>query len=276
MTPGRPDRDDEDAPPGRVAIWRRRLFEQLDSDGWRGEVISPLNSLVALAVALSCLAAALMTEPALADLHGLLRRLLAGCAIFFSLEFAGRVWVKPESPRWRTLGWGSLRGATGWHAALDLAALAGIWIEVLLDLGYGLSAMLRLLRLLRVFVSGADTAMARAAREVARAVRERRLELSISFTVAGLVWMGASIAMYLAERDVQPDRFGSIPRAMWWAVVTMTTVGYGDATPVTVAGRVVAGLTALFSVALVAIPAGIMAAAFSDALQRARRRHDAD
>ncbi|SFJ12881.1 potassium channel family protein [Albimonas pacifica] len=272
----RDEDQDEDAPPGRLGRLRLRLYSQLDSDGWHGELMSPLNSAVAGMVALSCLAAALLTEPALAGLHPWLVRLLTVCAVFFTVEFAGRVWVKPESPHWRALGWRSLRGPTGWHASLDLLALAGIWIEVATGAGYGLSAMLRLLRLLRVFVSGSDTAMARAAREVTRAVHERRLELAVSFTVAGLVLMAASIAMYVAERAVQPEVFGSIPRAMWWSVVTLTTVGYGDATPVTAAGRVIAGLTALFSVALVALPAGIMAAAFSDALQRARRRRDPD
>lgn len=268
--------DAEDAPPGPLGRLRQRLYSQLDSDGWHGELMSPLNAAVAAMVALSCLAAALLTEAGLAGLHPWLERLLAVCAVFFSVEFAGRVWVKRESPHWRARGWRCLRGPTGWHALLDLLALVGIWIEVATGAGYGLSAMLRLLRLLRVFVSGSDTAMARAAREVTRAVHERRLELAVSFSVAALVLMGASIAMYLVERRVQPEVFGSIPRAMWWSVVTLTTVGYGDATPVTAAGRVIAGLTALFSVALVALPAGIMAAAFSDALQRARRRRDPD
>ncbi len=91
--------------------------------------------------------------------------------------------------------------------------------------------MLRLLRLLELFVTSGDGATARAAREIARAVRERRLELMISGGVAGLVLTLASVAMYLAERHVQPEVFGSIPRAMWWSVVTLTTVGYGDAVP---------------------------------------------
>ncbi|MDF2234533.1 potassium channel family protein [Albimonas sp. CAU 1670] len=272
----RDEDDEDDAPPGPLGRLRTRLYEQLDSEGWRGELMSPLNALVAAMVALACLAAALLTEPSLSDLHPWMERLLALCAAFFTVEFLGRAWVKPESPHWRAMGWRSLRGPAGWHAGLDLLALLGIWIEVATGAGYGLSAMLRLLRLLRVFISGSDTAMARAAREVLRAVRERRMELTVSATVAGLVLMAASIAMYLAEKDVQPEVFGSIPRAMWWSVVTLTTVGYGDATPVTAAGRVIAGLTALFSIALVALPAGIMAAAFSDAMQRARRRRDPD
>ena len=132
--------------------------------------------------------------------------------------------------------------------------------------------MLRLLRLLRVFVSGSDTAMARAAREVTRAVHERRLELAVSFSVAALVLMGASIAMYLVERRVQPEVFGSIPRAVWWAIATLTTVGYGDVYPETTLGRVAASVIAMAGIGVVALPAGVFASAFSDEL---RARADA-
>lgn len=251
---------------------RRRLYAQLDPDGWTGDAMSPLNLLVVLAVLVSTLAAALLTEPSLAEWGDGLYWVMVGSAVLFTLEFAARLWVKWENPRMRAHPLGPLSWLTRWYTLIDLMALVGIWVEVGIGAGFGLTVMLRLMRVLHVFNSGADTAVARAGREIARAVVERRLELGISVCVAGLTLVAASVAMYMAEGDVQPEVFGSIPRAMWWSVVTLTTVGYGDATPITPLGRLIAGLTALGSVALVALPAGIMAAAFSDALQRARRK----
>lgn len=251
---------------------RKQLHIQLDPDGWTGEALSPLNTLAAAAVLVSTLAAALLTEPTLTDWEGWLYNVMVGSAVLFTVEFATRLWVKWESPSLLAHPRGPLIWLTRWYTIIDLLALIGIWVEVGLGAGFGLTVMLRLMRVLHVFNSGGNTAVARAGREIARAVSERRMELAISVCVAGLALIAASVAMYMVEGDVQPEVFGSIPRAMWWSVVTLTTVGYGDATPVTALGRIIAGVTALGSVALVALPAGIMAAAFSDALQKARRR----
>ncbi len=76
--------------------------------------------------------------------------------------------------------------------------------------------------------------------------------------------------LFWAEGTVQPDAFGSIPRAMWWAMATLTTVGYGDVYPITALGKVLAAVVAVTAIAIVAMPTGIMAAAFSDAFQELR------
>lgn len=83
-----------------------------------------------------------------------------------------------------------------------------------------------------------------------------------------------STLLYLVEGEAQPDNFDSIPCAMWWPIATLTTVGYGDVYPVTVLGKVLAGLTAITGIGLIAMSAGILAAAFSDAMQRQRVRRD--
>jgi voltage-gated potassium channel len=77
--------------------------------------------------------------------------------------------------------------------------------------------------------------------------------------------------MFFAERDVQPDKFASIPSAMWWSVITLTTVGYGDVFPVTVAGRMIAGVIAVLGIGLFALPAGILRSGFLEELQHRRR-----
>ncbi len=77
--------------------------------------------------------------------------------------------------------------------------------------------------------------------------------------------------LYWAEAEAQPDKFGSIPRSFWWAVVTLTTVGYGDVYPITPLGKFFSGLVALAGIGLIAMPTGILAAAFSDVVQARKR-----
>lgn len=80
----------------------------------------------------------------------------------------------------------------------------------------------------------------------------------------------SAVILFVVEKDQQPEAFGSIPRAMWWAVATLTTVGYGDVYPVTPIGKVFAALSALSSLGLIALPAGILAGAFGEAFRKNR------
>lgn len=100
------------------------------------------------------------------------------------------------------------------------------------------------------------------------AISKRGSEIAISITIAFILIIISSTVLYLAEGAAQPEEFGSIPRAFWWSVATLTTVGYGDVTPVTGLGKVFAGITAILGVGLVAMPTGILAAAFSEAFQK--------
>ena len=90
-----------------------------------------------------------------------------------------------------------------------------------------------------------------------------------------MVLIVSSTLVYFFEAEAQPQQFGSIPRTLWWSIVTLTTVGYGDVYPITVPGRILAGLTAISGVALIAVPTGILAAAFSDVFQKQRALDEA-
>lgn len=184
----------------------------------------------------------------------------------FTVEYLLRAWVAPEHPRYRNVPpWSArLRYLVSPVALTDLLAIlpAYLGLMVVVDLRY--LRLLRLLRLLKlthyfrglsIFVSVIQS--------------EARTLASGLFTMAILVVVAASL-MYSVEHGAQPDAFGSIGQSLWWAVVTMTTVGYGDVTPVTTAGRVLAALIMLLGVGIVALPAGILAARFAEELQARR------
>ena len=106
-----------------------------------------------------------------------------------------------------------------------------------------------------------------------RAYDEARNELFTTIPVAVVLWYLASVALYMAERTARPEGFGSIPRAMWWSVVIMTTVGHGDVHPETGLGKVLAGFLMLLALGVVALPSGILAGSF---MHRYRERRSKD
>lgn len=147
----------------------------------------------------------------------------------------------------------------------DLAALASFAAG-----GTG-GFLLRLVRLIRIFRLAKLGRMTRALDHLRDAVLSRREELLLSLAAGDVLVLTSATALYLAERGVQPRAFGSIPRALWWSITTTTTIGYGDVYPITPLGKALAAASAIAGIGVIAPPTVILAAAFSDALQRGRR-----
>ncbi|AXV66169.1 ion transporter [Pseudoalteromonas lipolytica] len=149
-------------------------------------------------------------------------------------------------------------------ALIDLIAILPtlLMVFVSVDLRF-----LRVLRLMRIFKL---TRYSRAMQLLLQSFRDESSSLLAAFFIMAVVLIIASCGIYLIEHDVQPDKFGSIPSAMWWAMVTLTTVGYGDVVPVTPLGRLFGGAITLVSMGMVAIPTGLLASSFSEQLRKRR------
>ena len=109
---------------------------------------------------------------------------------------------------------------------------------------------------------------------IGKAIYNRRHELLISIMLATVIMIFSSSILYLVEGAAQPEHFGSIPRAMWWSIATLTTVGYGDAYPITALGKIFAAITAIAGIGLIAMPTGILAASFSEAIKKETKEED--
>ncbi len=259
---------------------RARLYQQFDPAVWPGEGLSPVNRAVLGIVLISILAAVLESEPTIrAAFPPVFAGLNVLFAVLFAVEYAVRLWAMSENAAYAGAR-GKLRYALTPASLIDLVATALLWVDVIFGIPGVYGVLLRLVRVLRALTLMRRSRWATAIRLLRDAIRDRALELTLSFGFAGVILLVAATLLFAVEKSVQPDAFGSIPRAMWWAMATLTTVGYGDVYPVTGIGRLCASVVAITSIAIVAMPTGIMAAAFSDAFrnlreEQARQRKDA-
>ncbi len=190
--------------------------------------------------------------------------------IIFAAEYGARVWSIAEAPGEGAAWQRRLRFMRQPLAILDLFVV----LATLSPFFVSDASILRIVRLLRLAALAKFGRFSRALRELATALGERRYELAVTMGLAAMLLLFGATALYWAEREVQPEAFGSIPRALWWSIITLTTVGYGDVSPVTGIGKFLASLVALGGIGLVAMPTGIMASAFSDAMQRRREAEE--
>ena len=247
---------------------RQRVYQELEPHARAAHGLSWTNRFLVACIIVASACAILETEPTLvtAGNRGFrLAELVFGTV--FSIEYLLRLWIAPCNPQWAAYRFPRLRYAFSAAAIVDFLAI----VPTLFSLGPGGgSVLLRFFRILRILRLAKLGRMSHAWHDLATAISERKHELFLAVAIAGFVMLVASTLMYWAEADAQPDKFGSIPRAMWWCIVTLTTVGYGDTYPVTVLGKMLSGLVAIAGIGLIAMPTGILASAFSDVVQRRR------
>jgi len=186
----------------------------------------------------------------------------------FSIEYVLRIWSRPAAPdsRHKTSAGKRLGYIFSFTGIIDLLAILPSILPLLLG-GVDLR-WLRILRLMRLLKFSHYSS---ALEDLFSAVRhEWRSFVATLYLLILAIFLSSSL-IYVFEQNVQPEHFGSIPDAMWWTVVTLTTVGYGDIVPMTVAGKFIATLTALMGVCVVALLTGIVATGFTN--QVSMRRH---
>lgn len=189
---------------------------------------------------------------------------------FFTIEYILRVWssVESKNPRYKSSVRGRIRFMLSPLALIDLIVILPFYLSSFFGADL---RMLRALRLLRAFRL---TRYANSMNLLMQVLRDEGPIISAAlFVLLMMITVAASIT-YLAEHEAQPVAFASIPHALWWAVVTMTTIGYGDVVPQTLVGRLCASVIGIISVGMVALPAGILASGFNEALHQRRKRYE--
>ena len=186
----------------------------------------------------------------------------------FTIEYVLRLWSCTADSRFRHPLRGRLRFAVSFFGIIDLLAILPFYLPAVLPADLRVLRALRLARLFRMLK------MARYSKSfstLANVWRRTKEELTIAAFVAILLLLVASSLMYFAERDAQPQKFSSIPAALWWGVATLTTVGYGDVYPITALGKVLGAMVSVLGIGVIALPAGILGSGFVEEVRRGRQ-----
>ncbi|TRX50640.1 ion transporter [Fulvivirga sp. M361] len=177
----------------------------------------------------------------------------------FSIEYVVRIWACTLIEKYRHPVFGRIKYMFSMEALIDLLAILPFYLPLFFAIDARFVRVLRLFRLMRVFKLGRYSV---AFQLIVSAVSKRKEELLITLTLLIIMLILASSLMYYIEHEVQPDTFTSIPATMWWAIATLTTVGYGDVYPVTALGKLLASTIAILGIGVFALPTGIIATSF--------------
>ncbi|MDX1606018.1 MAG: ion transporter [Candidatus Competibacterales bacterium] len=247
--------------------WRTRIGELLARDSrdpWNRRLSLALMVLIGLNV----VAVTLESVPALdARFHRQFVIFEVFSIAVFTLEYGLRVWSCIDRSDWHDHHpvRGRIRFMLTPFALIDLIAILPFYLGFVV--GHDLR-FLRVLRLVRLFKL---TRYSIAMQALLEALQDEADSLAAALFLLCVLFVLASGGIYLIEHEVQPQEFGSIPAAMWWAMATLTTVGYGDVVPMTALGKFFGGCITVIGVGMVALPAGIIASGFSEHLRRRRQ-----
>jgi voltage-gated potassium channel len=251
--------------PKSAHAWRHRCYELLEQ-GAAGDWASRLvDGVIIVLITVSLVSVALESMPALASrYHELFATIEIVVLVVLTLEYALRLWIAGEHPLYRHLppGRARLKYAMSTPAIIDLIAVLPFWFAWVLPPEFQILLLFRFVRFLKL---GRYSPAIRSLLDALYAERRALVGCFVIMIGAALV---VSTLMYILERHVQPDKFGTIPDAMWWAIVTLGTIGYGDVVPVTPLGRVLATVTIFLGLIMVALPVGIVATAFASDIHR--------
>jgi voltage-gated potassium channel len=237
-----------------VALLKKKLNEVLN-DEHHSLIGRGFNLLMAGLIICNVLALITETVPPYRVLYA---RFFSAFEVFsvliFTVEYLLRLWVSADKKKF----------ALAPMSLIDLFSILPFYLPYV-HVDFRFLRSVRLLRLLRILKLARYS---RALQTLLAVVMNKRHELIIAASFGGLMLILTSSAIYFLENPVQPDKFTSIPDAMWWSVVTLTTVGYGDIYPITLPGRILGGLTAFFGIGMFALPAGILASGFSEMIHK--------
>lgn len=264
------DVNDAARAPSSMRLTIFRMLETAKDDDLLSRVVD--MSLIAL-IALSVIAVVIESMPSMEARFGAQLYWFEVLTVsVFSVEYVLRVWCSIERHEGEIVNpvWSRLRFMFSFHAIVDLLAILPFYLLTFGLFGGVDMRFLRAFRLLRVLKL---TRYSAALNMLVITFSENGRALLASFLILVTVMLLAASGMYYFERESQPVAFGSIPASMWWAFSTLTTVGYGDVTPITVGGKIFGAMITVVGIGMVALPTSILASGYSQQLKLREKKY---
>ena len=244
---------------------RKRFFKLVEPSNEKGDLNYYFDIFIMSLIILNVLAIILASDQ---DIGGRYKTIFYYFEVFsvivFSAEYLLRLWTCVEKKSHQNPITGRLKFIFSPMAMIDLLAILPFYLPFVgVDLRF-----LRILRIFRIFRLLKMARYSNAFSMIKSVLREKKEELLVTLMFIIIILVIVSTLMFYVERDAQPEAFGSIPKALWWGVVTLTTVGYGDIYPITLYGKILGGVITLLGVGLIALPSGILASGYTEQIQK--------
>lgn len=252
-----------------MLVFRQQVYAVLEGDPLTAPPLARvINAFIICAIVLSVLVVIAESYQPLYEANQQFFEVFELASVgFFTFEFLLRVWArgaayrKDDGGKWR----GRREYLTSFHGIVDLLAIAPFYLQILIPgTDLRILRMLRLLRLLKI--SRYNSAL----EDLVRAVVDERRSFVATLYILAIALTITSALMYYVEGAAQPEKLASIPHAMYWSLITLTTVGYGDISPITPLEKLISGVTAILGVSTIAILTEVVSSSFAN--QVARRR----
>ncbi len=260
-------------PAERSGSFRYTLYRLLETAGDTDKASRIVDAILICFILASVVSVILESIPTLEARYGTFFTWFEVVTIsIFSVEYFLRIWSSVErSDKAKSKPFTSrLKFALSFGAIVDLLAILPYYLLMFGLLGNVDTRFLRSLRLLRTLKL---TRYFAALNMLVTTVIENGRALAAAFLILVTVMLLAASGMYYFERESQPVDFGSIPAAMWWAFATLTTVGYGDVTPITVGGKIFGALITVVGIGMVALPTSILASGYTQQLRVSTKKY---
>jgi voltage-gated potassium channel len=247
---------------------KRKIYELVEKGSFGKKYNLYFDYFIASLIVLNVIAIAIESLPSLNETHlKFLRVFEVVSLLIFSVEFLMRLYVADlVFPRKTKLS-SILSFVFSPLGLVDLFAILPFYIPFIIPIDLRFLRLFRLFRFIRVFKI---TRYNKAMNLIVAVFKEKKGELGTTFFVAFIILVIASFLMYFIEGKVQPEVFKSVFSSFWWALSTLTTVGYGDIYPVTVMGKVISALVSILGIGIVALPTGIISSGFVSKLNQSK------
>lgn len=245
-----------------------RLYEILENVNENDPLSNSFNTLLVALIVLNVLAVMLDTVQGIHSEYNTFFMYFEILSVgIFSIEYLLRLWTCTCNELYRDPLKGRLSYMLSPLAIIDLLAILPFYLPMLIPVDL---RFLRILRLIRIFRLFKLARYSESMKTFAAVLKDKKEDLLLALTLGGMLLVISSTLMFYAEHDAQPDKFSNIFDSLWWGVVTLATIGYGDVYPVTALGKIFGGLTAIAGIGMFALPAGILGSGFMEEMEKKR------
>lgn len=249
-------------------IMKKRIFKVIEKAENRDKLSKVFDNVMLTLIILTVISIILESYQTLSDNYGILFRLFELFSIIvFTIEYALRVWTSDLKYPTLKKPKATVKYVFSFMAIIDLFAILPFYLPMLLPFDLRFLRMLRLTRLFRVMKLNRYS---KALQLIGKVIKGKKEELVATIFIMLFIIVISSTMIYYLENPVQPEVFPNIVASFWWAIATLTTVGYGDVYPVTGGGKVLASIIAVTGIGLVALPTGILGSGFMEGIQSSK------